>query len=216
MNEKSKAKSISLVKIGAISGILSIVFYLSVISLSNIPDYVSRIMAFTFPLLWIIAFMGLGEFLKLESDTISLKIGLLFGIIGSAIALSFLVIQQGNFVWHKAAIELAESEDAVKILKATYKSVNRVQLGLDIVFDIFISISWFLFGINIASNSYFNRMIGWAGSIIAAILLIFNMISFPDPPSEIGLIDLGPFLGLWTLIIFGWLLWVITKQKTKT
>ena len=87
--------------------------------LTFIPDYISRLLGFTFPLLWIIAFMGLYSFLKKESHTPTLEIAYLFGIIGATIACSFIVVQQANFIWHDTAMEAANSDEAKSLLKAS-------------------------------------------------------------------------------------------------
>lgn len=203
-------------KIGAISGILSIIFYFSAAILTTIPDAISRLLGFAFPLLWIIAFMGLYRFLRKKSRTSSLEIAYIFGIIGAAIACSFIVVQQANIMWHDAAMEAAISEEAKSLLNASFIGANRVQAGLDVAFDIFITISWLLFGLNIAQNSSFNKILGWTGSLIALGLLILNLIAFPNTPAESGLFDLGPFLGLWSLVIFIWFFVVLYKKKNYT
>ncbi len=202
-------------KIGAIAGILSIIFYFAAAILPFIPDSVSRLLGFTFPLLWIIAFMGLYSFLKRESHTPTLEIAYLFGIIGAAIACSFIVVQQANLIWHATAMEAANSEDAKSLLRASFKGANRVQAGLDVAFDIFITISWFLFGINIAKSYNFNKLLGWIGCLISAGLFTLNMVTFPTAPADAGLLDLGPFLGLWALIVFCWFARILFKNKNS-
>src|SRR5210317_1864532 len=87
-------------KVGAISGVLSILFYFGAAVLPFIPETIGRLMGFTFPLLWIIGFMGLYSFLKREKHTPTLEIAYLFGIIGAALAGTFIVVQQANFIWH--------------------------------------------------------------------------------------------------------------------
>lgn len=191
-------------KTSAIAGILSILFYFMAAVLPILPDFISRLLGFTFPLLWIISYMGLYKFLKSEKQTVSLEIAYLFGIIGAAIACSFIVVQQANFMWHETAMEAAKSEETKSFLKAAYRGANRVQAGLDVAFDIFITISWFFFGMNIAKNTKFNKALGWIGSLIALGLLILNLITFPNAPAESGLFDLGPFLGLWALVFYIW------------
>ena len=200
-------------KIGAIAGIISIIFYISAAAFSFLPDVVGRLMGFTFPLLWIIAFMGLYNFLKKQSHTPSLEIGFLFGIIGAAIACSFIVIQQANFMWHDVAMESDKSEEIKALYRASFRGANRVQAGLDVAFDIFITISWILFGWNIAKSPSFNKFLGWAGCLIALALLVLNLSTFPNGPAESGLFDLGPFLGLWTLIVFIWFTVIVFKKK---
>jgi hypothetical protein len=204
---------IHLQKTGGIAGILSVVFYFSVAVLSFLPDPIALGLAFSFPLLWIIAFMGLYQFLKAEKQSASLEIAYLFGIIGAAIACVLLVVQQANFIWHAQAMEQVATEEAQALLKATFRGANRVQAGMDVAFDIFITISWFLFGVNIARSAHFNKLLGWLGCLIAAGLLTLNMITFPTAPAEAGLFDLGPFLGIWALVVYIWFTVVLFKRK---
>ena len=199
------SSALHLQKIGGIAGILSIIFYFSVAVFSFLPDTLALSLAFSFPLLWIIAFMGLYQFLK--NDKPSAR------IIGAAVACVFLVVQQANFIWHTQAMEQAATEEAQALLKASFRGTNRVQAGMDVAFDIFITIAWFLFGINIARSAHFNKLLGWMGCLLAAGLLTLNMISFPTAPAEAGLFDLGPFLGIWTLVIYIWFMVILFKRK---
>lgn len=209
--EKSTIHQIE--KIGAISGILSIIFYFGAAVLPGIPDYLGRLLGFSFPLLWIISFMGLYSFLKRENKTPTLEIAYIFGIIGAAIACSFIVVQQANFIWHQEAMKTVSSEEAKALLRAAFRGANRVQAGLDVAFDIFITISWILFGLNIAKSKSFNKILGWMGSLIALGLLVLNLYTFPTGPAESGLFDLGPFLGLWALIFYIWFTIIVFKRK---
>ena len=210
MNKSSNYYQIE--KIGGISGIVSIIFYVSAV-LIPMPDAIPRLMAFTFPLLWIISYMALYHFLKKEKHTPTLEIAYIFGVIGAAIACSFLVIQQANFIWHNEAMEVAKTDEAKALLKAAFRAVNRVQAGLDVAFDIFITIATILFGINMARSSKLPSFLGIVMSIIAGTLLVLNMITFPVGPAEAGLIDVGPFLGIWMMVVYIWFTVVVYKQQ---
>lgn len=199
-------------KIGGVAGILSIIFYVSAVLLP-LPDIIARLMAFTFPLLWIISYMALYYFLKKERHTPSLEIAYIFGIIGAALACSLLVVQQANFMWHEEAMLAAQSDEAKALFKASFRGANRVQAGLDVAFDIFIAISLFLFGLNLAKSEKLPSFLGYVMSLIAASLLVLNMITFPDAPAESGLIDMGPFMGLWMLFVYTWFTIVVFKNN---
>lgn len=212
MNSKLNTTN-NLEKIGAIAGILSIIFYFSAAAFSFLPISVGRLFGFAFPLLWIVSYMGMYRFLKKESQTATIEIAYVFGVIGAAIACSLIVIQQANIIWHQELMTSVSSEEAKALLKATYRGANRVQAGLDVAFDIFITISWILFGLNIAKSQSFNKILGWTVSLIALLLLVLNLSTFPDGPAEAGLIDLGPLLGLWALIFYIWFTVVLFKKK---
>lgn len=201
-------------KVGAIAGIISIIFYISAVAVP-LPSPIPRLLAFTFPLLWILSYMAFYHFLKNDRHTPTLEIAYIFGIIGAALACSLLVVQQANIIWHNEAMEAAQTDEAKALLKAAYKGANRVQAGLDVAFDIFITIAMILFGINLAKSPKLPSFLGIVMSFIATVLIVFNMITFPDGPAEAGLIDAGPFLGLWMLIVYIWFTVVVFKKEKR-
>jgi hypothetical protein len=103
----------------------------------------------------------------------------------------------------------------VRLGETTFYGANRVQAGLDVSFDIFITIAWFFFGINMARHPAFKKWFAWMGSAIAFVLLVLNMITFPDAPAESGLIDVGPFLGLWAFAAYIWFTLVVRKSARE-
>jgi hypothetical protein len=48
----------------------------------------------------------------------------------------------------------------------------------------------------------FGRVLGGFGVISAAGLLLLNLATFPYPPAQSGLVDLGPVTGVWWLLVF--------------
>ncbi len=199
-------------KIGAIAGIISIIFYISAVAIP-LPSPIPRLLAFTFPLLWILSYMAFYHFLKKDRHTPTLEIAYIFGIIGAALACSLLVVQQANIIWHNEAMEAAQTDEAKALLKAAYKGVNRVQAGLDVAFDIFITIAMILFGINLAKSPKLPAFLGIIMSLIATVLIVFNMVTFPDGPAEAGLFDAGPFLGIWMLLVYIWFTVIVFKKN---
>ncbi|MER3328345.1 MAG: DUF4386 family protein, partial [Candidatus Kapaibacterium sp.] len=159
------------------------------------------LLAFAFPLFMIVGFMGLYSFLKKQHHTPSLEIAYLFSIIGASLVCTFLVIQQANFVWHSRAIEAAETEEAKGLLVAAFNGTNRVQLGMDVAWDIFILVAVLLFSWNIARSPSFNKILGLSGCLIAVLTLTFNLYTLPDPPSG-SVIDIAPGIGVWIFIVY--------------
>jgi len=76
-----------------------------------------------------------------------------------------------------------------------------VQLGMDVAWDIFISLGTLLFGVSMIGDARFGWILGIAGILIAVTLLTLNLWTFPTPPSAKNLVDLGPLLGLWYLVV---------------
>jgi hypothetical protein len=78
---------------------------------------------------------------------------------------------------------------------------NTIQLGLDVVWDIFLGVGTILLSLNMFRHPRFGKIISITGIIIALALLSLNIYSFPFPPAESGLIDLGPLTALWYLAV---------------
>jgi hypothetical protein len=81
------------------------------------------------------------------------------------------------------------------------KVVDKVQLGLDVSWDVFISVGTLLFALNMLKHPRFGKILGGIGALLAVLLLGFNLYTFPIPPANADLIDFGPFVGLWYLIV---------------
>ena len=52
--------------------------------------------------------------------------------------------------------------------------------------------------------------------LLAGGLLVLNMITFPTAPAEAGLMDLGPFVGLWMLVLFIWFAVALFRNPDTT
>jgi hypothetical protein len=78
---------------------------------------------------------------------------------------------------------------------------NTIQLGLDVVWDIFLGVGTILLAINMFRHPRLGKIFSITGIIIALALLVLNITTFPVPPAESGSIDLGPLAALWYLAV---------------
>ena len=76
-----------------------------------------------------------------------------------------------------------------------------MQLGLDVAWDVFICLGTLLFALNMIRHPRLGRIIGIIGIALAVGLFALNIYTFPTPPGEAGLFDLGPFVSLWYLVV---------------
>jgi hypothetical protein len=91
-----------------------------------------------------------------------------------------------------------------------------VQLGLDVSWDVFIAIGTLLFAVNMLNHPRFGKILGSIGALLAILLLGFNLYSFPIPPANVNLIDFGPFVGLWYLVVSVQMLRSLTWAKKES
>ncbi|MBL7888299.1 MAG: hypothetical protein JNL24_02040 [Bacteroidia bacterium] len=102
------------------------------------------------------------------------------------------IIQQTGLIRYKTI--------ANKDLEETFFLVNSIQLGFDLVFDVFYGL-----GIMIISNVLLTEnkrsLVGWIGVISSTLLLGINILTFPEPPTTKGFIDMGPITLLWWILL---------------
>ena len=169
------------------------------------PEKISLLLAFAFGPLFMLSSVGLFYLLKHWKDSISLRIAVLFNTVATAMLTMMIVVQLTSQEFHqqyKAADRGSVSEEQLKWI---FKEVNSVQLGMDLAWDIFISIGTFFFALVMLNHPKMNKVLSILGLIFSVLLLGFNLTYFPDPPGEVGSIDFGPFVAIWYLVLMVWL-----------
>jgi hypothetical protein len=73
--------------------------------------------------------------------------------------------------------------------------------GLNVAWDAYIGLGTVLFGFSMFRHPRFGRVFAATGVAIGFTLLLFNLYTFPTPPANVGLVDLGPVVGLWYLAV---------------
>ena len=86
--------------------------------------------------------------------------------------------------------------------KVAWRSVNRVQYLVDVVWDIFICLATILLGAFFWAQPRFGRVWGGVGVVSGLGLLVLNLWTFPYAPGETGSVDLGPLVALWMGAVF--------------
>ena len=122
-------------------------------------------------------------------------IGHIFIVIAFGLFTTMLVVQQAGFSFYEANKELITNA------KEVFRLVNSVQLGIDISFDIFYCLGILFFSFSFLKLKGLGLLVGIIGVITSMGLLSLNMITFPHPPAESGLIDLGPYSIIWWVLI---------------
>ena len=86
------------------------------------------------------------------------------------------------------------------------RSIRLVDMGLDVAWDLFIGVALLLLAWALKDHADFRLWWGLPGAVLAAGLIVLNVMTFPWPPDTRGLLDLGPFLGLYIVALSGRLL----------
>ncbi|MFC2084969.1 hypothetical protein ACFLS9_07930 [Bacteroidota bacterium] len=189
-NKKSQVKS--WIKIGIICGLIVSVTY-PLIILVSIPLQATLILVILCGPMLSLGSAGLYYFISLHKKTITVIIALLSNIIAGTLFTLMLLVQ--------IALRLTKPEVIDATSKWIWKSLNSIHLGLDVGWDIYIFFGTFLFAVSIFNHPKLGKFFSVPGIIISLLMIVFNILTFPVPPAESYLIDLGPLVGLWYLAV---------------
>jgi hypothetical protein len=186
----------SWVKAGAICGILSIIAY-PVLLLVPFPLQITLVVGCLFGILLLVGSIGLYHFISLNRKTVSAQLGALFNVIGCSVVTMMLTIQLALHPMSKnPGFEISK-----EMKSYIFQIPNIIQLGLDVVWDIFAGVGTILLALNMFRHPRFGKIFSITGILAAIALLVLNIYTFPYPPAESGSFDMGPLVALWYLAV---------------
>ncbi len=185
---------------GIVCGILADIVYF-------ISATVSLPLRIAFPVFWsfgpllIFAAVGIYYFISHRRKSVALQIGTIFMIIAGALV-TLMGTMQGSY---RLAMQEIKPDSVNLTTKMAWDmavtAADSLQLGADLAWDMFIFPSMILLGLAMCGDARFGKIIGGIGAVIGLLGLGFNIYTFPTPPGDAGLIDVGPLAGLWFLLV---------------
>ena len=177
-----------------ITGLGAVISY-TLLSILSGPYFALVILASSFGPLLAAASLGLYHVLAESGNPVVLQLAALFNILGAVIFTMMLLVQLA------IGYQMQSLGKEAQNLTTLRTSLIGVQLGMDVAWDIFISLGTLLFAISMLRDARFGWILGIAGILIAIALLILNLLTFPTPPAAKNLVDLGPLVGIWYLVV---------------
>ncbi len=188
------------ITVGIVCGFATMIVYPAIIFI-DLPTPLGIFLAASFGFLFALASIGLKTILELDRPSVGAQIGALANIIGGAVVAAMMLIQ----VAVNSHMHTLMDATAAGITKDTYRQVwlaiDKIQLALDVTWDYFGGIGTVLLAFAAARHPRFGWWFAAPGIILGVALLILNCWTFPTPPAEGGLFDLGPFVALWYLVM---------------
>jgi len=188
------------IKYGGYSGLLFAIIFLSMAALP-LPDRLETVLALLFPLFLVVGHVGLYHFLSRHRPAFILQAAVIFGICAPVLVSAMLTVQMSLISYMDRfyhPLEQALKESQINI----WRAVDSVQLGLDVAWDMFILPTVILFSIGIMKHPAFGKVFGFIGLLLGVVGLVLNIYTFPTPPINVGLPDVGPFVVFWYAILF--------------
>jgi hypothetical protein len=159
-----------------------------------LPKQVTLLVASSFGPALAIASLGLAGVLAGRDKSAMLPAAALCNALAGALVTAMLTVQLA-IKWSTAP---ATDPALAHLIK---RHLWDVQNGLDVAFDTFIGLGTLFFALRMVRDPRFGKIVGVLGTFIGAVMLIgFNLYAFPDLPKNVGLVDPGPYTGLWYLV----------------
>ncbi len=193
--------SLSWIRVGGVCGLISIGAYLAA-AFVPLPDTLGYAAAFAFGPLLAVGAVGLYHCLALAHRGPLIQVAAIAAIAGGVTVLVMLSTQQAIFGVMKRAIAGASDPGSADVYRKVADGLDAVHLGIDVAWDVLISVAVILFGLAMTHHPRFGRVMGALGAVFGGLLLVFNLWYFPVPPATANSIDWGPFVALWMLVAF--------------
>ena len=149
------------------------------------------------PVFSIVYSYGMYTFIAAERDGAANRISFIFAVLAFSTVLSMVIVQMAvNAAFGDIAQGLEEGTST-----ALAHGLKMVDLGLDIAWDILIGVSMLFSAVALKGRTGFGFW--WAAPVmvLGVLMLVLNAATFPWPPGEAGLFDVGPFVGTYMLVL---------------
>jgi hypothetical protein len=193
-----------------IAGVVAVVCYILAIALrwpeSQLGTSTALVIVSAWPILSIVYSYGLYTFVAAERESAANRLAFVFAVAAFTTVLGMIVVQLAV----GAGIgEITRGLDE-QTTKALRRGLRMIDLGLDVAWDMLIGTALILSGTAMRRRNGLG--LGWAICSVAlgVVLIVLNAATFPWPPGDRGLIDIGPFIGVFVmalgvrLSILGW------------
>ena len=174
------------IRIGVVAGLWACMAY-PILILAHLPLAASAAVAASFGPALGIGCVGLWRLIRLHQESVAATAGAGLNALAGALFVAMVLVQMAVGAATPGACASGP--------------LRGVWLGLDVAWDAYIGLGTVLFGLSMFRHPRFGRVFAASGVAIGFTLLLFNLYTFPTPPANAGLVDLGPVVGLWYLAV---------------
>lgn len=184
-----------------IAGVAGVACYILAIAIpwpsTQLGTSTSLIVVSAWPILSIVYTYGLCSFVAAERDSAANRLAFVLSVAAFTMVLAMIVVQLAV----GASIGEITRELDVPAARALKRGLNMVDLGLDVAWDMLIGATLIFSGAAIRKRRGLGPGWGIPSMVLGAALIVLNAATFPWPPGEHGLFDIGPFIGLFVMAL---------------
>lgn len=186
---------------GGIAGIAGTLCYILAIAIpwpeTQAGTTAMLLVASAWPILSIIYGYALYSFVAAERDSAANRLAFVFEALAFSTVLAMLIVQLAA---DAGLPDVTQAMDQAS-QAAFRRALNLVDLGLDVAWDMLIGTALVFSGVAIRSRSGLGLAWGVPSILLGAALIALNAATFPMPPGNAGLVDIGPGIGLFVIAL---------------
>jgi hypothetical protein len=203
VDRRAATAGLKAIQLGIVAGFFACLAY-PLMAFAPLPKMATTTLAACFGPALGIASYGLRRLLDVETPLVLSALGSLMNALAGAMFSAMGLVQLA--VGYTAGSEKVSAQ------------MNAIWLGLDVAWDAYVGFGTICFAFAMLRHPRFGRVIASFGMFIAVSLLALHLYTFPTPPQNAGLVDLGPALGLWYLLVTiqMWRSYSWARQRTST
>jgi uncharacterized membrane protein len=181
-----------------ICGLATLIAYIVALFVPLPSLRMSYLVFMAFGPLFCVSVFALRFLLGQEYPSVALDVATLLLVIAGAIN-TLMAAMQGSLRIYFNDLPHGESatETAHTAWKMGFHSGNSLQLGADMAWDVFVLSGIVILGTAMLRHPRFGSWFGWTAVVIGLLGLVLNSMTFPTPPAEGQLVDVGPLVGIW-------------------
>jgi hypothetical protein len=149
------------------------------------------------PVLSIIYSYALYTYVAAERESASNRLAFVFAALAFTTVLAMIIVQLAVGAGLPDVTQSAD--DATKT--AFRRALNLVDLGLDVAWDMLIGTALICSGVAMRRRSGLGLGWGLPSILLGVSLIVLNAATFPMPPGNAGLVDIGPGIGLFVILL---------------
>lgn len=194
-------------RVGIVAGFIACVVYPLAVFVPMPTHTVTVLLGSSFGPALAIASLGLWHVLRERRESAAADVAVMSNALAGALVTAMILVQLAI----RYSTVLPVGEELTGFVRSRLWDVD---LGLDVAFDVFIGLGTLLFGWAMLKDRRYGRIVGSLGLLVGGVVILgFNIVSFPTPPRDAGLIDPGPVSGLWYLLVVGMTLRFVLREQ---
>ena len=199
--------------VGGIAGVVSVTCYILAIALpwpeGRASTLATLVLASTWPVLSIVYAYALYDYVAMERQGTANRLGFVFAAAAFTTLLAMIVVQLAV----GAGLDEIVAGLDVAAADTLRRGLRLIDHGLDVAWDILIGVALVLSGIAMSRRAGLGIAWGAASAVLGVALVALNVASFPWPPADSGLVDIGPLIGLFVMALGGRLAWLGRRTR---